>query len=105
MAEASLFVLGLDAKTYAEYTRPMLSHLNVGTGADISIRELAGIVAEVTGFSGAILTDPSKPDGAPRKLLDVSRLTSLGWHARTTLHEGISQTYRWYLDHRAQVRL
>ena len=87
MAEASLFVLNLDAEAYAAETAPMLSHINVGTGTDVSIRELAGMVAEVTGFSGHIETDPSKPDGTPRKLMDVSRLAAMGWRARRSTLE------------------
>lgn len=72
--------------------------LNVGTGEDQTIAELAGMVARVVGYSGAIRFDPSKPDGTPRKLLDVSRLTALGWHARIGLDEGIESTYAWYLN-------
>ncbi len=104
MAEASLFVLGLDAEAYAAETAPMLSHINVGTGTDVSIRELAGMVAEVTGFSGHIETDPSKPDGTPRKLMDVSRLAAMGWRAKIDLREGTEETYRWFLKNRAEVR-
>lgn len=104
MAEASLFVLNLDEETYARETGPMLSHINVGTGIDISILELAQMVADITGFEGAIETDPSKPDGTPRKLLDVSRLKRLGWQASIGLEEGIRQTYQWFCQHEAQVR-
>jgi nucleoside-diphosphate-sugar epimerase len=75
-------------------------HLNVGCGEDIAIVDLARLVAAVVGFSGEIVTDPSRPDGAPRKLLDVSRLAELGWRARIALSEGIAATYRWYLDRR-----
>jgi nucleoside-diphosphate-sugar epimerase len=74
----------------------MLSHINVGTGSDVSILELAGMVAKVTGFTGRITTDPSKPDGTPRKLMDVSRLARMGWTARIGLEEGIAQTYDWF---------
>jgi len=72
--------------------------VNVGVGEDITIRELAGIVAAVTGFQGDIVYDPGKPDGTPRKLLDVSRLHALGWQARITLRDGIAQTYAWFLE-------
>jgi nucleoside-diphosphate-sugar epimerase len=75
----------------------MLSHINVGTGSDISIMELAEMVARVTGFEGRIDTDPSKPDGTPRKLMDVSRLTDMGWQAKIPLEEGIHETYQWFL--------
>jgi GDP-L-fucose synthase len=73
--------------------------VNIGTGTDLTIRELAGVIAEVVGYRGALRFDPSRPDGAPRKLLDVSRMAALGWRARIPLRAGIEQTYRWYLDH------
>lgn len=98
MAEASLFVLDLPNDIYAANTAPMLSHINVGKGEDISILELAHLVAEVTGYHGQILTDPSRPDGTIRKLMDVSRLSRIGWSAGIGLGGGIAQTYRWYLD-------
>ena len=104
MAEASLFVLDLPAERYAAETGPMRSHLNVGTGEDIAILELARMIAGITGFRGRIATDPSRPDGAPRKLLDVSRLARLGWRARIGLRAGIEETWRWYLDHPEDVR-
>lgn len=97
MAEAALFVLDLDADTYARETRPMLSHINIGSGSDVSIRELAEIVAGVTGFRGRLSFDTTKPDGTPRKLMDVSRLARLGWRARIGLRDGIESTYAWYL--------
>lgn len=75
------------------------SHVNVGTGSDITIAELATLIASIVGFEGAIRYDVQKPDGTPRKLLDVSRLSSLGWNAKIRLLEGLAQTYRWYLDH------
>ncbi|AKC86798.1 GDP-L-fucose synthase [Pseudoxanthomonas suwonensis] len=78
--------------------------VNVGVGDDVSIRDLAELVKEVTGFGGGIVNDTSKPDGTPRKLLDVSRLHGLGWHAQIGLREGIEQTYRWFLDHQSQLR-
>ena len=104
MAEASLFVLDLDKATYDANTRPMLSHINVGTGEDIAILDLAKMVARVTGFQGRITTDASKPDGTMRKLMDVSRLSGMGWRARIGLEEGIAQTYQWFLDHRDGIR-
>ncbi|WP_439525447.1 GDP-L-fucose synthase [Roseovarius mucosus] len=97
MAEASLFVLDLPRDVYAANTQDMLSHINVGSGTDISILELAQMVAEVTGFQGKITTDPSKPDGTMRKLMDVSRLATMGWRARIDLREGVEDAYRWYL--------
>ena len=104
MAEASLFVLDLDRATYDANTERMLSHINVGTGEDISILELAQLVAEVTGFTGRIETDPTRPDGTPRKLMDVSRLEAMGWRAKIGLREGVAATYRWYLENAARVR-
>ncbi|MBF9045503.1 NAD-dependent epimerase/dehydratase family protein [Rhodobacterales bacterium LSUCC0031] len=104
MAAASLFVLDLPKDIYAANTAPMLSHINVGTGEDISILELAHLVAEVTGYEGQILTDPSKPDGTIRKLMDVSRLSRIGWRARISLRDGIAQTYRWYRENETALR-
>jgi GDP-L-fucose synthase len=78
-------------------------HVNVGTGEDISIAELADIVAHVVGFAGALEYDVSKPDGPPRKLLDVSRLSALGWRARVPFSEGIDRTYRWFVEHWGRV--
>ncbi len=74
------------------------SHINVGCGEDISIRELAGLIADITGFKGQLVFDPTKPDGTPQKLLDVSGLTALGWTPRITLRDGIASTYRWFLE-------
>ncbi len=79
--------------------------INVGAGKDISIRKLAEIVAEVVGFSGEIVQDTSRPDGTPRKLLDVSRLNSLGWEPRIPLREGIETTYRWFIEHNVLAHL
>ncbi|TVP72876.1 MAG: GDP-L-fucose synthase [Rhodobacteraceae bacterium] len=105
MAEASLFVLDLPPADYEAQTRPMLSHINVGTGEDIAILDLAHLVARIVGFAGQIVTDPSKPDGTPRKLMDVSRLARMGWRAEIRLEDGIAQTWRWYKDNRAMARL
>ena len=96
MAAASLFVLDLPHDVYAANTQPMLSHINVGTGNDVSILELARMVAQVTGFTGRIHTDPSKPDGTLRKLMDVSRLAAMGWKAQIGLEEGLAETYEWF---------
>jgi nucleoside-diphosphate-sugar epimerase len=97
MAEASLFVLDLDRDAYAQQTDPMLSHINIGSGTELTIRELAEAIAEITGFNGDIVFDASKPDGTPRKLMDVSRLDQMGWRATTPLRDGISETYDWFL--------
>lgn len=104
MAEASLFVLDLPKEVYAAHTQPMLSHINVGSGVDVSILELAQKVARVTGYTGRIATDPSKPDGTLRKLMDVSRLAGMGWSAKIGLDDGIAETYAWFLAHQDQYR-
>lgn len=96
MAEACLFVLATERADYEHQSDPMMSHINIGTGTDVSIAELAQMVAEVTGYRGSILFDRSKPDGTPRKLLDVSRLSGLGWSAKRDLRAGLSETYRWF---------
>jgi GDP-L-fucose synthase len=96
MASACIHVIELDEVAYAASTSPMLSHLNVGTGTDCTIRELAQMVARVTGFAGKLMFDASKPDGTPRKLMDVSRLASLGWTASIGLEEGLRSTYDCY---------
>jgi GDP-L-fucose synthase len=104
MAAASLFVMDLDQETYRANTEPMLSHINVGTGTDVSIADLAGLLAEVTGFKGKISFDRSKPDGTLRKLMDVSRLERMGWRAKTPLPDGIADTYRWFLENQDGLR-
>jgi GDP-L-fucose synthase len=93
MASACVHVMDLPREIYAANTQVMSSHINVGTGEDLSIAELARLVSDVVGFRGTIKQDTSKPDGTPRKLLDVSRLHSLGWKARTTLRDGIQRAY------------
>ncbi len=98
MAAASLFVMGLDPASYSAETKPMLSHINVGSGTDVTIRELAETVARVTGFTGRLGFDATKPDGAPRKLMDVSRLARLGWQSSIGLEQGIKGTYQWFLS-------
>lgn len=104
MAAASLFVLELPTAAYQANTLPMLSHINVGTGADISIFELALKIATITGFKGRITLDPSKPDGTLRKLMDVSRLRKLGWSARIGLDQGLAETYQWFLENANSYR-
>ncbi|WP_460116383.1 GDP-L-fucose synthase [Pseudomonas sp. H2_D02] len=104
MAAACVHVMELDEATYQANTRPMLSHINVGTGKDCTIRELAQTIAKVTGFNGLLSFDASKPDGTPRKLLDVSRLRALGWQATIDLEEGLSDAYQWFVEHQLEVR-
>lgn len=98
MAEASIFILKLDLKTYQANTQPMLSHINVGTGKDITIRELSEIMKDVVGYNGKLSFDITKPDGTPRKLIDVSRLSNMGWKYSTNLREGLKITYEWFLE-------
>ena len=104
MAEASLFVLDLERDTYEANTQPMLSHINVGTGIDVSIMELGQMVAGVTGFQGRITNDPSKPDGTLRKLMDVSRLANMGWRASVDLEKGLRETYEWFIRNQDAIR-
>lgn len=104
MAEASLFVLELDRASYEKNVSPMLSHINVGTGHDVTIRELAEAIADITGFRGRIKFDADKPDGTPRKLMDVSRLAAMGWQARIQLADGLRDAYGWFLMHVNEFR-
>ncbi len=97
MAEASLFVLELEEQEYKVNTKPMISHINIGTGKDITIREMVYIMKKVTGYKGNIIFDSSKPDGAKRKLIDVSRLKEMGWSFTTELEEGLKATYASYI--------
>ena len=104
MASACIHVMKLDKAIYSEHTQPMMSHINVGTGIDCTIRELAETMKQVVGFEGKIVFDTTKPDGAPRKLMDVSRLERLGWKASVSLQDGLGMTYRWFLEHAAELR-
>lgn len=104
MAAACVHVMELDVETYRAHTQPMLSHINVGTGIDCTIRELAETIGRVVGYEGDIVFDSSKPDGAPRKLLDVHRLAALGWEARISLEDGLRRTYSWFLEHQERFR-
>lgn len=98
MASACVYVMELSKDLYESNTESMLSHINVGTGTDCTIRELAEIIAKITGYQGTIDFDSSKPDGAPRKLMDVSRLSKLGWESSIELEEGLKKTYQWFLE-------
>lgn len=104
MAAASIHVMNLDKATYDKNTEPMLSHINVGTGVDCTIRELVETVAKVTGFTGDIEFDATKPDGAPRKLMNVDRLASLGWKYNYSLEDGLKEAYQWFLDNQDNFR-
>lgn len=104
MAAASIHVMELDDAIFKANTQPMLSHINVGTGIDCTIRELAETVAKVTGFQGQLEFDATKPDGTPRKLMDVSRLADLGWKASISLEDGLTNAYKWYLENIESAR-
>lgn len=104
MAAASIYVMELELDIWNKNTTPMLSHINVGTGVDCSIKELAYTMAKVVGYKGMIVFDSSKPDGTPRKLLDVTLLNNLGWKYNTTLESGLISTYQWFLANQCQFR-
>ncbi len=104
MAAASVHVMELADEIYQANTQPMLSHINVGTGVDCTIRELAETVARVVGFTGNVTFDATKPDGTPRKLLDVSRLKALGWQYSVSLEAGLEQAYAWFLANQDRFR-
>ncbi len=104
MAAASVYVMNLDADTYNANTEPMLSHINVGSGVDCTIRELVETVARVVGYEGTISFDTTKPDGPPRKLMDVSRLKDLGWQYSIRLEDGLADSYQWFLDNQDAFR-
>lgn len=104
MSSASIFVMNLDKSVYDKYTEPMLSHINVGSGVDCTISELAETIAEVTDYNGKIVYDHTKPDGTYRKLLDVSRLADLGWNSNISLQNGLRQTYAWFLENEQDLR-
>jgi GDP-L-fucose synthase len=105
MAAASVHVMNLNVDLYQKNTAPMLSHINVGTGTDCTIRELAETVSRVTGFKGRLVFDATKPDGTKRKLMDVSRLKSLGWEASTSLEDGLRLAYDWFVTHQDESRI
>ena len=105
MAEASLFVHNLDHAIYAENTKLMLSHINVGTGVDVTIKELAQTIKDVVGFNGELIFDTSKPDGTIRKLMDVSTLGEIGYVASTSLKEGLKLAYADFLQNSSVLRM
>ncbi|MGK9065267.1 GDP-L-fucose synthase [Stutzerimonas chloritidismutans] len=104
MAAACVHVMELDDETYQAHTQPMLSHINVGTGVDCSIRELAETISRVTEYQGKLIFDSSKPDGTPRKLMDVSRLKALGWQSTISLEDGLRDAYRWFVENQDKAR-
>ena len=104
MASACLHVMNLPKEVYGEHVLPMSSHINVGTGKDCTIRELANTIARAVGYQGEILWDTDKPDGTPRKLLDVDLVKRLGWQYSVELDEGIERTYQWFLQNQEKFR-
>jgi len=104
MASASIHIMNLPRANYQMATQARCSHINIGTGLEHSIRELAEMICDVVGFTGELAFDNSKPDGAPRKLLDVTRLQSLGWQSSIELYKGLSATYDWFLQNEAELR-
>ena len=104
MAAASVYVMNLDKRIYDQKTEPMLSHVNVGFGSDVTIKELAQTISEVVGYQGLIGFDPTKPDGTPRKLMDSGRLNSLGWQAKVNLKDGLTKAYQDYLTNSEVLR-
>lgn len=103
MASACVHIMETNELVLKNHIKPMLSHINIGTGTDCTIRELAVIVAQTVGYGGEIRFNATKPDGAPQKLLDVSRLASLGWKASISLENGMSDTYRWFLENQGRI--
>ncbi len=101
MAAASVHIMNLDKTIYDQHTSPMQSHINVGCGQDVSIAEVAQLIAQVVGYQGSIDFDPAKPDGSPRKLMDSSRINGLGWNARIALQDGLSLAYQGFLKNQA----
>ncbi|MBA0161255.1 GDP-L-fucose synthase [Pectobacterium versatile] len=104
MADASIFVANVEQDIYDSCTQPMLSHINVGSGKDCSISKLSYLIAEITGYTGTISFDSTKPDGTLRKLMDVDKLKRLGWEYKVELREGLTQTYDWFLKHQDDFR-
>lgn len=104
MAAACEHLMNLSVETYQAHTEPMLSHINVGTGVDCTIKELAETMKKVVGFEGELSFDTSKPDGTPRKLLDVSRLKALGWQYSINLEDGLRDTYEWFIRNEDEIR-
>ena len=104
MADASVFIMNLDKDRYYKSIESMVSHINVGTGEDLSIAEVAELVANITGYNGKIIWDKSMPDGTPKKLMDVSKLENLGWKSKISLEMGLKSTFEWFLSNQSSIR-
>ena len=100
LARACLAVMNIDKSIWEKLTDPQCSHINVGTGKDISIKELAHMIAKISGYKGGIVFDPSKPDGTLKKMVDISRIRSLGWQPEINFYSGLESTWRWYMEQR-----
>ena len=104
-AKGSLLVHQLEPKAFKKYTKPMLSHINVGTGNDVTIRELATVISDIVNFKGEIIFDSTKPDGSPQKLLHVQRISDLGWSSQVNLRTGIELSYADFLEQKDNLRM
>jgi GDP-L-fucose synthase len=104
MAKAAIFIMNLDLSIYQSKTRSMLSHVNIGSGVDCTIKQLVETISDVIGYQGGIIWDTSKPDGTPRKLMDISRIESMGWRPTIELREGLRMTYSWYLENLEKIK-
>jgi len=104
MADASIYIISLDKEILESETGLMLSHVNVGTGVDISIKNVAQLVKDVIGFNGEIIFNIKMPDGAKRKLLDISKITRLGWRYNILLKSGLEETYKWFLNNKKSLK-
>ena len=105
MAQACVHVMNLSTHQFSQHiTDPMCSHINVGTGKDVTIKELAELMAKTVGFKGQLVFDTTKPDGTPRKVLNVDRLAGLGWQYTVDLEQGLARTYQWFLKNQSSLR-
>ena len=104
MSSACIYLMNLEKEVYVKHTAESLSHVNVGSGIDYSIKELAELIKNIVGFEGNIVFDQTRPDGTPKKLLDSSLLSSLGWSSEITLNKGLQNTYNWFKNHQGKYR-
>ena len=104
MADATVFIMNIDKKRLDKEINPMVSHVNVGTGVDVSIKNISKIIKEVVGFRGKVVFDTKMLDGTQRKLLDISKIENLGWKPAINLKDGLRQTYNWFLENSKELR-
>ena len=105
LARGAIHIMNLDLKTYSKYSKPMMSHINIGSGHDCTIKNLTETIAKIVGFNGLVSWDKTKPDGTPRKLLDISLIKKIGWKPTIELEEGLKDTYQWYLENLDKLRI